>query len=383
MRKLLLLTSLFVTIFCFSQTKTKYEQKTEQLTLQLLKDLGIGEYEVNIIKNEVDEGKKTKMFFSRLQSIPNTYENKELLRQYQADLQKAQSLKTKEDFDKENAQKEKIEQQRLLEKTKEENRRQELAKSITNAKVFNTLVETNMNEWLKKGEFEKEDAVNSRIQNEYRSKFQEICENSAIETLDKTTYYISNIGLYNSEKEFFPAELNLITSSGSSNKDATIKKKVNGKIFVSINEAENFKNSFNNKELSIKKFQLQDFKNFTWKLSEDFFIPTEFEYAINNSDRFAKFYKFQFLDDSLQPIIINANNIELQKKENVNFDFTSSINNYASKMRKQIATDRDGYINDTSLENSSTVENKKEDIKGKIKEKAKEEGKKLLKNFGF
>ena len=382
MRKIAFFISLLVVGFCFSQTKTKYEIKKEQLTLQLFKDLGIGEYELNLIKNEKDEKKKTNMFFSKLQSIPNTYENKEILRQYQTDLQKAQALKTKEDFDKENALQEKFEQERIAEKSKEEIRKQELAKSITNDKIFKNLVEAKMNEWLKKGEFEKEEAVNDRIQNEYKIKFQDICINSAIETLSNTSYFITDIGQYNSEKEYFPTELKLATSSGSSYKDISIKKIINGKIFVPINEAESFKNSFkNDNQLKIDKYQILDFKNFNWKLSEGFYVPTEFEYqitVIDYTDRFTKFYKFQFSDDNLEPILVNANNLDLKKKENVDFDFNAAVNGYALKLRKQRDANQ-GYIS----EGTTNSENKTQDVKNKIKEKAKEEGKRILKNFGF
>ena len=375
MRKFLFFFAFLTLCFFNAQTKTKYELKREQLLLQLFADLGVGQEEINLIKNEKDEAKKTKMFFSRLQSIPNSYTNKALLEQYKFDLQQAQSLKAKADFDKEKIEEEKIEQLRLGEKEKAEIKKQELAKTITNENVFNYFVQTNMNNWLKKGEFEKEEVVNSRIQNEYKTKFQEICLNSAIETFDRTVYSISSIGTYNSENEFFPTELTLTTSSGSSHKDVTIRKTINGKIFVPIVDAESFKNSFRPiQRLHIDKFQLKDFKNFKWKNSESFFIPAEFEYFINvrnYTENFSKYYKFQFSDENLKSIIINANDFNLEKKENVDFDFDLAINNYAEKDRKILAEQR-GEI-------PKTNEIKKENIK----EKAKEEGKKLLKKFGF
>ena len=369
MKKYTLFIALLISIFCYSQAKTKYEQKTEQLMVQLFKNLGIGEYEIELIKNEKDQKKKTNMFFSRIGEIPNSYENKALLEEYKIDLQKAQALKTKEDFDKEREVEAKIEQLKLDEQAKIETKKQELAKSITNENVFSYFVQTKMNEWLKKGEFEKEDAVNSRIQNEYPGKFQEICLNSAIETLNRTVYSISSIGTYNSENEFFPAELTLTTSSGSSYKDVTIRKTITGKIFVPIAEAESFKNSFRpTQRLYIDKFQMRAFKNFKWKNIENFFIPIEFEHYINE---FSKYYMFQFPDENSKTININANDLNLDKKENVYFDFDSAINNYAEKDRKLLAEQR-GEIPKTS-------ENKKIDLK----EKAKEEGKKLLKKFGF
>ena len=41
------------------------------------------------------------MFFSRLKSIPNSYENQQLIQQYFQEMQKANALKTKVDFDRE------------------------------------------------------------------------------------------------------------------------------------------------------------------------------------------------------------------------------------------------------------------------------------------
>ena len=101
MKKLLCITAFLAVGFCYSQSKTKYELKKEQLVTELFKNLGIGEYEISLMKNEKDEAKKTNMFFSRLKSIPNSYENQQLIQQYYQDMQKANALKTKVDFDRE------------------------------------------------------------------------------------------------------------------------------------------------------------------------------------------------------------------------------------------------------------------------------------------
>lgn len=379
MKKILLFATLFISILNFAQTKTKYEQKTEQLMVQLFKNLGISEYEINLIKEEKDQNKKTNMFFTRMREIPNSAENKALLEKYKFDMQKSESLKTKEDFDKESAQEQNLVKQKETEKNIAELKKDELKKSITNINVFNYLVQEQMNNWLKKGEFEKEENVNTRIQKDYEGKFEEICLNNSLDVIDRTFYSISNIGIYNSEKEYFPIDLTLTTRSGSSYKDVTLKKTVSGKVFVSINEAERFKESFRDtRQLYLNKSQINDFKNLKWKILDDFFIPVEFEFSEavgNSSERVRSFFKFIFTDENARPIIINANDYDLLIKKNIDYNFENAINKYAN-YRRSLLNEYNNVVP------TSTV-NSKEETKNVLKDKAKEEGKKLLRKFGF
>lgn len=379
MKKILLLATLFISILNSAQTKTKYEQKSEQLMVQLFTNLGISEYEINLIKEEKDQNKKTNMFFTRMRTIPNSAANKALLEKYKFDMQKSESLKTKEDFDKENEMQQKIQQQIDSEKSSAEVQKKDLKESITNINVFNYLVETQMNNWLQKGEFEKIENVNSRIGNEYKTKFEEICLNNTLETMGQTFYSISNIGIYNSDNEFFPIDLTLTTSSGSSYKDVTLRKKISGKVFVPIDEAERFKQSFKStRQLYISKSQINDFKNFKWKLSESFFIPTEFEFYEkigHSSESVRKFFKFQFFDSDATPISVNANDYDLSVKQNVIYNLDNSLNKYADFRR--------GLLNGVTEETSKPTTNSQEETKNIIKEKTIEEGKKLLRKFGL
>lgn len=197
---------------------------------------------------------------------------------------------------------------------------------ISDEAFFNQRVESKVNEWLKKGEFEKENDTNIRIQNDYQNKFNEICLNTALDVFHSTVYSINNIGIYDSENEFFPAELILTNQSGGNYKSVTSKKVIEGKIFVPIADAEKFKNNYKYSQpiqLPITKFQLSEFKNFNWQISDGFFVPTKFEYL-----NFNKFYKFQFIPENISEIIIDAQNLNVTKKENLLFDFNSAINTY-------------------------------------------------------
>lgn len=379
MKKYLLFTTLFFSILHFAQTKTKYEQKTEQLMVQLFTNLGISEYEINLIKEEKDQNKKTNMFFTRMREIPNSAENKALLEKYKFDMQKSQSLKTKEDFDRENEKEQNLLNQKVAEKNTAELKKEELKKSITNYNVFNYFVQEQMNNWMKKGEFEKEENVNARVQKDYEAKFEEICLNNSLDVMDRTFYSISNIGIYNSEREYFPIDLTLTTRSGSSNKDVTLKKTISGKVFVSINEAERFKKSFQDtRQLYLGKSQINDFKNLKWKISDNFFIPVEFEFSESigdSSERVRHFFRFEFTDENASPILINANDYDLLIKRNIVYNFENAINKYAN-YRRSLLNENNEVIP------SSTVKSK-EETKNVLKDKAKEEGKKLLRKFGF
>ena len=300
-KKINFITLIFVLFFCniFSQQKTPYQNKIDQLYSTYFRALQIDESLIHFAKKSNDWSIITK---SREFSNAVHSSNKNLIitltSALEAKIKDAEKLKNATDLKNDLIKKE-IEKNELelikLKKEKELLIKEKLLKEkkFENSDYNNIVnnIESEFSNWLEKGEFEKKENFIDRIQNKSKSKFDAICYEKIlkrIEEKDKISPSL-NFEKYNSEEEYF--NFNIIINE----------LKITDTLKVNINDAENFKKGAYLAEINEKE-------------NDWHFI----EYEI-----FPKFLVLKYLDKIVKKIkISNQNEMKLNFSSK---NFTSEV----------------------------------------------------------
>lgn len=305
------ITGLF-SINSLAQSKTPYEKRKAELTLQLLKQLGVSQNQINRAN---DMGNIEGLFMlSGIVNKLNTMEGLVLLERYQSDLKKAERLKNavdlKKDREKKDREKKEKEREIALEKIKAQENEIKLSAEKYNNTDFAKIsrnIKSAYEQWLVKSEFEKLEAYQKRIKENYKRSFDSICNSNILEaisnTLETNHEYVLEVGQYDAEKEFFRVKINLFNTT------------VEDTINVNISDAEWFKNGSGSRNI----IEIQE-STYDWCFNNNQLNPYKINITIG-SNQYSKDISKSLT--KIKRIVFNTKelNIKNENFEELNFDF--------------------------------------------------------------
>lgn len=340
----------FLLIFLTAQSqnlKTPYEIKVDEISTKAFKTIGVSESLILKAKknNDWEIVLKSNEFFNITRN--SNQENLKIwVLAYSSALKEAEKLKNSKDFEKDKLKKD---------KKKTEIAEREYINSDEN--ILKNSISNDFQKWLKKGEFEKQNDWEIRINSEYEKAFNEICRENFEERININNLYNYEIRLdsYDSEKEIFPIKILKRISSNSS-------KFVTGSVNVPINKAEKFK-EYIGKKISFNiletEWRFDDHNLFPQKtnievLGDNYTIDSNTE---NSDNTTISSSNLKLENTSNREMVFNFNNfnkliiekeaskkevqkIEEEKKElNQNPEFPGGISSFRRKMMANIDTE--------------------------------------------
>jgi hypothetical protein len=215
---ILILTFVCLLNTSFSQTKTPYEKKKEEISIKYLKKMGVSTSDINRAKSADESGMLLLLLIvEKMQNYQYSHgmEALVLMSEWEKENMAAEKLKNDEDFRKEHLKKEKEENKVKAEQAKyeeqkriedQENEKQKLLEFYNNSDLGSTKekIKIEFENWLTKGEFEKTEDFSKRLALR-ELKFLEICDQALLEKLSEEVEYVSGENWYgdNSEEESF------------------------------------------------------------------------------------------------------------------------------------------------------------------------------------
>lgn len=332
---------IFLTVSIKSQSiKTTYEKKVEEINTEAFKSIGVSESLISQAKknNDWEIVLKSNEFFNITRNS-NKENLKIWLLAYSEALKEAEKLKNSNDFEKDKLKKDKR-QAEITEK--------EYINSDEN--ILKNSIANEYEKWLKKGEFEKLNDWETRINSEFEKEFYDICRKKFEERININNAYNYEIRLepYDSEKEIFPIKILKRISSNSS-------KFVKGHIDVPINKAEKFKEYIDKKmsfNISSTEWRFNDHNIFPQKtnievLGDDYSLYTNTENLDNTTLLYSDlklsrainkeiYFNFNQYNKSIleKERLKKETEKELEEKEqlNQNAEFPSGMNGFRKKL---------------------------------------------------
>lgn len=285
-KALLTLTFILFVNLSFSQQKTVYEKKVEGLTLQLLKQFGVSQTQLNKAK---EMGEIESLFlFSDIANKMNTIEGLVLMEKYGKEIKKAEALKTEIDLKKDKIKKDKqialqkAEEQKIKNKTE--------AEEYKNSDYYkiSKLIKSEFENWLSKSEFEKQENYKKRLTENSKKSFDSICHKILLNEISRVENYNNlnlEVGEYNAENEKFKIKIKIF------------KTEINETLEVKSADAKEFKEnsisrSYKRSAIIISKTSNQ------WCFNNNDLIPTVFDFNIYNKVTYEK----DFVKDATKDI---------------------------------------------------------------------------------
>lgn len=317
---------LFVNL-SFSQQKTVYEKKVEGLTLQLLKQFGVSQTQLNKAK-EIGEIESL-FLFSDIANKMNTIEGLVIMEKYGKEIKKAEALKTEIDLKKDKIKKDKqialqkAEEQKIKNKTE--------AEEYKNSDYYkiSKLIKSEFENWLSKSEFEKQENYKKRLTENSKKSFDSICHKILLNEISRVENYNNlnlEVGEYNAENEKFKIKIKIF------------KTEINETLEVKSADAKEFKEnsisrSYKRSAIIISKTSNQ------WCFNNNDLIPTVFDFNIYNKVTYEKDFAKDATKDisnkliNRKPLVFNTNelNIKNENFEELNFNF----NTYTENLKKK------------------------------------------------
>jgi hypothetical protein len=215
---------LFISIShkCFSQQKTLYEKKKEEISIKYLKKIGVSSDEINRVKDSDTSGFLLSIFIGqKIQEYqltnPNLSDLMIMMNEMKKELVEAEKLKNDVDFEKERIIKLKKEQREIQtqkeiedRKRKEDSLRLEKEKiekieienknkidfiKSTQLYILKTNVKRDFEKWIIRGEFENKQEYENRISLK-KSILDSILFNNLLQLMNLTDYPLSNVEEY-------------------------------------------------------------------------------------------------------------------------------------------------------------------------------------------
>lgn len=316
--------------FSYCQQKTVYEKKVEELSLQLFKNFGVSQNQINKAKGM---GEIESLFMvGDIMHKMNTMEGLVLLERYNKEIKKAEILKTEIDFKKDKAKKSKenalklaIEQEKNRKKLLEEYNNSDYSKISKNIKF-------EFEKWLTKNEFEKQENFLKRVKENSQRSFDSICNSILLKAIAHTKEYNNltlEVGEYNADKEFFKIKIKIFNSQ------------VDETLNVKLTDAKEFKENYDNNSTFREAIVISNSLN-QWCFNNNELTPTVFDINIHNKNLYDNNYLKDFSKDisnkliNRKPLVFNTNELNI-KNENfyeLNFDF--NVYNEVLKKKNEI-----------------------------------------------
>lgn len=344
MKKIFILILCFATLNGFSQSqpKTAYEKRKEELAIQLLKQLGVTQAEINRAKDKDMGGIESLFMVGNFLKRLNTMEGLVAMERFNTAVKKAESLKTEVDFRREREkkaleeknrqialdkakEKERLEEAERLEKRqkeeaqeKEQQRQEEIREEARRKQEkyersdfveIKNEIKNKFSKWLEKGEFEKTEDYQNRIKNSAQETFENITLKvitSSIKRRDNRYSFNPDLSKYDADNESFTISLNI---NGNSLSDV---------VKVPIKEAASFKENFNQYKVSTKE------KN--WCFVDNYLYPSTVFFTLAENNTSFEF-KLPLKDKSL--ISFSTQDLGLNQVEvkDIYFNYSSYLDN--------------------------------------------------------
>lgn len=327
---LLFFGTLLLTSNSIAQTKTPYQKKTEALSIQFFKDLGVSPA---TIKKYSDTGDLGALFLLGNISEKLQTENGMLtFLKYKQDVKNAEKLKNATDFkrdaDKKAIEEKKKEAQLAKQRDREEQREADEIERERKSKFersdyvrIGNVIKEQFKEWAEKGEFEKTTDYESRLLKEGSNRFNTICFNAINE---RTKFFFQDDeDLYSNNKwlsirpKNYDADSELYHISISTRFDE--EEILTGRLKVSVKDALNLKNEFSTYQ------QIVEPKD--WLFNNHNLIPSKVTLLKRkeDSDNGEPIqYIVEFDIDNKQPIVYSTKHLEINVPSLplISFDYT-------------------------------------------------------------
>lgn len=235
-----------------SYEKTAYEKKVRELTLEYLEICFYGRtnsftmYEVSQL-DRFTSGEDARAFILAIGILNyamyhNEVEVRRLVSRIESSFKAAETLKTSIDYQRETEIKKRNEQA-AAEKKEKELQKEFLASD--KGRIYNNVKQV-FNNWVEKGEFEKEFEHENRLRTASQKVFNETCINVIIDIISGKLYsyeFTKILAPYNSEKEYFDVFFNFEYDEWKS------------RVYIPIEEAQNFKKNWDLFEIHDNDYQ--------------------------------------------------------------------------------------------------------------------------------
>jgi hypothetical protein len=247
-KKTAILILTFICLFntSYSQTKTPYEKKEEEISIKYLKKMRVSSSEINRAKSADESGMLLLLLIAeKIQAYQYTHgvESLILMNEWEKEIKAAEKLKGKADYKKEReksekakrekiARQKKYEQQKLLEEKKAEEKkiveekkqeREQLEYLIKNSDLnkVKSSIRKSFITWVAKGDYESTEEHLLRLDNKYKI-LDSLCFyniNNLIKNRNnirgnEDNFYLVKLFKYNADKKFYPIELRLESGWG-------------------------------------------------------------------------------------------------------------------------------------------------------------------------
>lgn len=337
---LLTLTCILFFNLSFSQQKTPYQNKVDQIHTEYFRALHIDESLILIAKKSNDWSIITKsQEFSYAVHSLNKNVIVTMTLALEAKIKDAAKLKNTTDFKNDTIKKEKEENDlKLIELKKkealvvEENRLKKIKFENSDYNNLKTNIKSEFSKWLEKSEFEKKETYINRVQNKSKSKFDSICYNEILKRIDEKGRIrpTLNFEKYNSEEEYFNLTVTINEMKFSDTLKVAITNAENLKNEAFISELDKRENNWclidneiypkfillKNYSKTIKKINLKNENeiplNYSSKdlnITNEYLGDTNFEFNFKNYTNFLKEEKRKFLEEKAKQDSILKSNI--------------------------------------------------------------------------
>ena len=347
-----LLTLTFILFFnlSFSQQKTPYQNKVDQLHTEYFRALHIDESLILIAKKSNDWSIITKsQEFSYAVHSLNKNVILTMTLALDAKIKDVAKLKNATDFKNDAIKKEKDENDLKLSELKkkkekeealliEENRLKKIKFENSDYNNLNITIKSEFSKWLEKSEFEKKETYINRIQNKSKSKFDSICYNEILERIDTKGRIRPNLNFekYNSEEEYFNLTITIDNL------------KFNDTLKIAISDAENLKYEAYISEL--------DKTENDWCLIDNEIYPKFI--LLKNNNKTIK--KINLKNENEFPLNYSSKDLNITNEYlgDSNFDFNfKNYTNYLKGVKKKLLEEK---VKQDSIAKSNLVYNNPE-----------------------
>lgn len=212
---LLTFTVVFQVEIAFAQSKSPYEQRVDELTVQFLSKIGIDQSRIDRAKALGDDGLVLLLMEVMLEAEYNPLNFEYARLEYEKGLKMAEHLKTDVDLKREKAEQE-LKQQA---QEQEDKRREQLIAEMVRREKLNDYnssdlgglyknIENDFVKWYSKGEFEKSEHHQRRL-NDKNDAFDSICYTILKNKIKwiNVSNFDWELGEYNADKESFPLRI--------------------------------------------------------------------------------------------------------------------------------------------------------------------------------
>ena len=339
-KSLLILTCVLFFNLSFSQQKTPYQNKIDQIHTEYFRALHIDESLILIAKKSNDWSIITKsQEFSYAVHSLNKNVIVTMTLALEAKIKDAAKLKNATDFKNDTIKKEKEENDlKLIELKKkealvvEENRLKKIKFENSDYNNLNINIKSEFSKWLEKSEFEKKETYINRVQNKSKSKFDSICYNEILKRIDEKGRIrpTLNFEKYNPEEEYFNLTVTINDIKFSDTLKVAIADAENLKSEAFISELDKRENDWclinneiypkfillKNYNKTIKKINLKNENeiplNYSSKdlnITNEYLGDTNFEFNFKNYKNYLSEEKRKFLEEKAKQDSILKSNI--------------------------------------------------------------------------